>query len=120
MTLPVDDKTGDGVRIDPTVPPALPVATGTTTPSSNLADYVFVARGHGALASAAASPTAPAGTGTVSIVTDTGYAYPLANRTLITKLGYGNVKPRQIPSELIALLPKGPSLDPQRARQSEQ
>jgi type VII secretion protein EccB len=119
MTLPVDTKTGDGIRIDPTVPNGLAVATGETTPASVLADFVYVARGKGVVAVAAASPSAPASTGTVSVVTDTGYSYPLANRGLLTKLGYGGVKPRQIPSELISLLPKGPSLDPQRARQTD-
>jgi hypothetical protein len=68
------------------------------------------------LAVSAASPSAPASTGTATIVTDTGLGYPLAGRGLITKLGYGGVKPRQIPAELMSLLPKGPSLDPQRAR----
>jgi hypothetical protein len=82
-----------------------------------LADYVHVARGAGVVAVSAASPSAPASTGTVSIVTDTGRSYPLAGRALLTKLGYGDVKPRQIPSELISLLPRGPSLDPARARQ---
>jgi len=119
MTLPVDPKSGDGLRIDPTVPAGVAVAAGTTTPSSVLADLVHVARGHGVVAAVAASPSAPAGTGTVSVVTDTGYSYPLANRGLLTKLGYGGVKPRQIPSELISLLPMGPSLDPQRARRAD-
>jgi type VII secretion protein EccB len=119
MTLPVDAKTGDGVRIDPTVPAGTPVTAGSAPSGSVLADYVHVARGAGVVASAAASPSAPASTGTVSIVTDTGRSYPLADRALLAKLGYGDVKPRQIPSELISLLPSGPSLDPARARQAD-
>lgn len=118
MTLPVDATTGDGIRIDPTIPEDVIAVAG--RPANNgqlLADYVHVARGHGVLAAAAASPTAPPGTGTVSIVLDTGLAYPLANRTLVTKLGYGGVKLQQVPSALISMLPKGPSLDPDRARQ---
>jgi hypothetical protein len=79
---------------------------------------VHVPRGKGALVVAAASPTAPATTGTVSIVTDTGRRYPVATRDVLAKLGYGGVTPRQVPAQLIALLPQGPSLDANRARQS--
>jgi ESX secretion system ATPase EccB len=115
MTLPADSKSGDGVRIDPTVPAGSAVDSSGAAPSTVLADFVHVARGKGVVAEAAASSTAPAGSGTVSIVTDTGRIYPLANPNLLTKLGYGGVKPRQVPSELISLLPQGPSLDPERA-----
>ncbi|HEY0000861.1 MAG TPA: type VII secretion protein EccB [Actinoplanes sp.] len=119
ITLPVDPKTGDGIRIDPTVPDGVSVSGVGSAPSAVLADLVHVARGRGAVTVVAASPSAPASNGTVSIVTDTGRQYPLASRDLLTKLGYGKVKPRQIPSPLIALLPFGPSLDPARARQTD-
>jgi len=119
MTLPVDPKTGDGIRIDPNAPTGVAVPTGEVTPGVVLADSVYVARGKGVVAVAAASPTAPAGSGTVSIVTDTGRSYPLAGRELLAKLGYGKTKPQQIPSELVSLLPTGPSLDPARARQTD-
>ena len=120
MTLPIDAKTGDGIRIDPTLPqPVVRVQTGQVTSGTVLADYVHIARGKGVVAVAAASPSAPAGSGTVSVITDTGRSYPLAGRELLPKLGYGDVKPRQIPSELVTLLPKGPSLDPARARQTD-
>jgi type VII secretion protein EccB len=119
ITLPVDAKTGDGVRIDPTVPEGAAVSGVGAAPSAVLADRVHVARGRGAVTVVAASPSAPATIGTVSIVTDTGRQYPLARRDLLTKLGYGDVKPSQIPSPLIALLPFGPSLDPARARQTD-
>jgi hypothetical protein len=118
MTLPVDGKSGDGLRIDPTVPTGVAVEAGGAPPNVQLADYVHIARGKGVLASAAASPSAPADSGTAAIITDTGRIYPLANKSLITKLGYGGVKPEQIPSELVSLLPRGPSLDPARARQA--
>jgi type VII secretion protein EccB len=120
MTLPVDPKSGDGIRIGPTVPAALPVTGGgQSTPGHNVVDYVHVPRGHGVLAAATASPSAPASTGTVSIITDTGYSYQLADRSLITKLGYQGKAVQQVPSALISMLPAGPSLDPQRARQAE-
>jgi hypothetical protein len=54
----------------------------------------------------------------VSIVTDTGRRYPVASREVLAKLGYGGVTPKQVPSQMIALLPQGPSLDPARARQA--
>ncbi|MEV4345417.1 type VII secretion protein EccB [Actinoplanes sp. NPDC049596] len=117
VTLPVD-KAGDGVRIDPTIPQGLAVAGVAGAENSVQADRVFVERGKGAVTVSAASPTAPAGSGTVSVVTDTGRQYPLANRALLTKLGYGGVKPQQIPAELMSLMPMGPALDPARARQT--
>ena len=117
VTLPVD-KAGDGIRIDPTVPAGVAVAGVGGAPGGVQADLVYVARGRGAVVVSAASPSAPAGTGTVSVVTDTGRQYPLANRALLPKLGYGRVRLQQVPSELLTLLPRGPSLDPERARQT--
>jgi type VII secretion protein EccB len=118
VTLPVD-KAGDGIRIDPTIPAGEAVAgVGGRAGGGVQADLVHVARGRGAITVSAASPNAPAGTGTVSVVTDTGRQYPLASRDLVAKLGYGDVKLQQIPSELISLMPTGPPLDPARARQT--
>ena len=117
MTLPVG-RTGAGIRINPTVPPGTAVS-GTDGASGGVqADLVYVPRGKGAVVVAAASPTAPASTGTVSIVTDAGRRYAVASRDVLGKLGYGGVTPKQVPSQLIALLPQGPSLDPVRARQA--
>jgi hypothetical protein len=118
VTLPVDPKTGDGIRIDPTVPTGVAVSGVAGAPSAVLADLVYVARGHGAVTVSAASPNAPATTGTVSIVTDTGRRYPLAGRDILAKLGYGDVTPRQIPSTLLSLMPVGPPLDPAQARKT--
>lgn len=118
ITLPVDTNAGDGIRLDPTIPAGVPVGGVTPAAGDVLADLVHINRGKGVVAVVAASPSAPASSGTVSIVTDTGRQYPLAGRELLTKLGYGSVKPRQIPAELFSLLPAGPSLDPARARQA--
>ncbi|MET0424581.1 MAG: type VII secretion protein EccB [Actinoplanes sp.] len=118
MTLPVDTRSGDGIRINPSVPTGLPVGGGPVASGANLADLVYLKRGKGVVAVAAASPSAPPGTGTVSVITDTGLRFPLASRDLLAKLGYGDVKPRPIPTELITLLPDGPALDPARARQT--
>ena len=117
MTLPVDRDSGAGLRIDPDVPAGAPVRGAAAAPGGVQADFVHVARGKGALVAAAASPSAPADSGTVSVVTDTGRRYPVASRDLLGRLGYGNVAPRQVPAQLVSLLPPGPSLDAARARQ---
>jgi hypothetical protein len=87
-------------------------------PGGVQADLVHVPRGKGALVVAAASPDAPASTGTVSIVTDTGRRYPIAGRDLLGKLGYGGSRLQQVPAQLVALLPQGPALDAASARQA--
>jgi type VII secretion protein EccB len=116
MTLPVGSN-GAGIRINPTVPAGAAVSGTAGAPGGVQADLVHVPRGKGAVVVATASPTAPASTGTVSIVTDTGRRYPVAAREVLAKLGYAGVTPKQVPSQMIALLPQGPSLDPARARQ---
>ena len=115
MTLPVG-KNGDGIRVDPTVPTGTAVS-GVTVPGAVQADLVHVARGRGAVIVSATSPTAPASVGTVTLVTDTGRRYAVAGRAAVAKLGYGGLELRQVPAELVALLPQGPALDPARARQ---
>jgi type VII secretion protein EccB len=117
MTLPVGGH-GAGIRLDPTIAAGASTPSGSTPSGAIQADFVHVPRGKGAVVVAAASPTAPASSGTVSIITDTGRRYPLASRDVLPKLGFGGVTPQQVPAQLIALLPEGPSLDPERARQT--
>jgi type VII secretion protein EccB len=119
MTLPVDPRTGDGVRIDPNPPTGVAVAGVSAATASNRADLVHIDRGKGAVVVSSASDSAPSGSGTVGVVTDTGRLYTLANRALLPKLGYNGVKPQQIPAQLLALLPRGPSLDPVQARRTD-
>jgi hypothetical protein len=107
------------IRIGPTVAKGSPVGGAAAVPGGVQADLVYVPRGKGALVVAAASPTAPAGSGTVSIVTDTGRRYPVASREVLPRLGYGGVRPDSISGQLVALLPQGPALDPVRARQAD-
>jgi type VII secretion protein EccB len=106
------------IRLDPKIPSGTAVPSGAGVPGGVQADVVHVPRGKGALVVAAASPSAPASTGTVSIVTDTGRRYPIASRDILGKLGFAGVSPVQVPAQLIALLPQGPSLDAAKARQS--
>ncbi|BFU47900.1 type VII secretion protein EccB [Krasilnikovia sp. MM14-A1004] len=117
VTLPVGAD-GAGLRIDPTVPEGTPANGAAAVPGGVQADRVHVARGRGAVVLSLASPTAPAGSGTVSIVTDTGRRYPVANREVLAKLGYGGVTPQSVPAQLVALLPQGPALDVTRARRA--
>ena len=114
-----DDKGALTIRIGPTAPAGSPVDGAAAVPGGVQADLVHVPRGKGALVVATASPTAPAGTGTVSIVTDTGRQYPVASREVLPRLGYAGVNPAPIPGQLVSLLPQGPALDPVRARRSD-
>jgi hypothetical protein len=91
------------------------IPAGTAPPGPARVDLVHVARGQGAVVEAAASPDAPAGSGTVSLVTDSGHQYALASRELLGRLGYAKVRPTRVPAQLIAYLPAGPALDPVRA-----
>jgi type VII secretion protein EccB len=117
MTLPIDPNGWDGLRIDPTVPSGVAVAPGPDTPANvEIADFVHIARGKGVLASLSPSPDAPTDSSTVVLITDTGRSFPLANRSVITKLGYAGAKIPQIPSQLVSMVPRGPSLDPAAAR----
>jgi type VII secretion protein EccB len=118
ITLPVDAKSGEGIRIDSSLPVTTAVTGVGAAQGDILADFVSIPRGKGVITAAAASPTAPDTTGTVSIVTDTGVSYPLSGREVLTKLGYAGVKPYQVPAELVRLLPVGPPLDPVAARRS--
>ncbi|AGL21601.1 type VII secretion protein EccB [Actinoplanes sp. N902-109] len=106
------------IRIGPTVPQGTAVVKRSEIEGKAQADRVLVPRGKGAVVAAAASPSAPAGSGTVSVITDTGLSYPLAGRDLLAKLGYGGVTPQAIPTQLVGLLPQGAALDPIRARQA--
>lgn len=105
------------VLLDPKLPDR---SNATTTPARTgsgvlLADQVVVA-GRGALVAALASPGDQSGA--LSIVSDLGVRYPLAGRDLVAKLGYEGVAPVAMPAEVVALLPVGPALDPEDARQN--
>jgi type VII secretion protein EccB len=103
------------VSVDVAMPPR-DAATATARRSrlgTALADRVVIAPGTAAVVEAMPSDQAPAGT--VSVVTDMGWAYPLADPKLLDALGYGGVEPVRIPSQLVARIPQGSSLDPAAA-----
>jgi type VII secretion protein EccB len=97
------------VRVNDTVP------RGAAPAGPARVDRVHVPRGRGALVEAVASAGAPAGSGTVHLVTDDGRRYPLASPGLAGRLGYPGRPPHRVPARLVAYLPPGPALDPSRA-----
>jgi hypothetical protein len=104
------------VVLDAQVQPlADPVRTaGRTGDGVPLADRIVVEPGYGVLVAAMPSPEAPAGT--LNLVTDLGYRYPLASDEVPAMLGYGRVKPVRLPASLVVRLPSGPALDPEAAK----
>jgi hypothetical protein len=54
-------------------------------------------------------------TGATYLVTDTGRKYPVPTQTAIASLGYGSLTPTDVAEPLLALLPDGPALDPNKA-----
>jgi type VII secretion protein EccB len=93
------------------------VTTASSTAAGTvLADRIAVPRGHGVLVGAVASPDAPADSDALSLVTDAGLRYPVADRDILAKLGYAGVTPVRMPAELVAMVPAGPPLDPAAAR----
>lgn len=85
-----------------------------STDGGALPDHVIVEPGWGAVVEAAAAPGASGGA--ISVVTDLGRRYALANAEVLGMLGYGAVKPLRLPANLVALVPSGEGLDPETAR----
>ncbi|MEU5910352.1 type VII secretion protein EccB [Micromonospora sp. NPDC047527] len=79
-----------------------------------LADHVVVEPGRGAVVEAAAAPGASGGA--VSVVTDLGRRYVLADREVLAMLGYRDLRPVRLPAGLVSLVPAGATLDPAAAR----
>ncbi|MEV0135859.1 type VII secretion protein EccB [Dactylosporangium sp. NPDC050688] len=89
-----------------------------TVRTATTADQVTLAEGHGALAQALPGGGAQA-TGTVYLITDQGIRYPLQDTGEVkaqAALGYEGVTPVGVPASLLALVPRGPTLDPEAAR----
>lgn len=97
---------------------AVPVPEGgkpvtVTRPGPSTVDAVYLKPGSGAVL-ATATPGQNSGNRPLYLVTDDGVAYPVANSGALGYLGL-NVKPGLSTPELINLLPKGPTLDPETA-----
>lgn len=83
---------------------------GRTAAGRKLADRVLVAPGRAALVRAEPAPGADGGS--LHLVTDQGFSYPLAAPGVARMLGYPEAAAVRLPSALIARLPTGPALDP--------
>lgn len=111
--------TAPRLTVNPDLPPADPMSATArrTARGMPLADRVAIPPGWAALVEAMPSADAPAGT--LTVITDMGRRYPVAEPEVLKMLGYGNARPIRLPGNLIARLPEGPGLDPlAAARQS--
>jgi hypothetical protein len=75
---------------------------------------VFVPGGRGAVVRDLPAPGVT--TGTLYLVTDAGMRFPIASQTDLGALGYGEVTPQTISTNVLSLLPTGPTLSVQAAR----
>jgi type VII secretion protein EccB len=75
-----------------------------------IADSVQVPPTRGALVRALPAPGLDAGT--LYLVTDLGYKYPLASAQVLSALGYSGVTPVPVSVGVVRALPSGPALDP--------
>ncbi|QOC91953.1 type VII secretion protein EccB [Micromonospora craniellae] len=85
-------------------------------PTGQVADQVLVGPGRGAVVESVATPGATGGA--ISLVTDLGRRYVLADAAVAAMLGYGEVRPVRLPAGVVDLIPAGAPLDPEAARQA--
>jgi type VII secretion protein EccB len=107
------------IIVDPAASTSAAATPRTGTPDESgaaVADRVSVPFGRGVLVRAVPSPTAPTTTGTLSIVTDNGIRYAIADSDALSKLGYANATPQNMPAQLVGLLPQGPALSTAAAK----
>lgn len=93
---------------------ASPLAAAPEIVGIGSADSVYVPPGSGLVV--AQTPTGePESEANLTLITDLGVAYPVLSREALTALGLGGtISP--VPPELVSLLPRGPTLDPEEAR----
>ena len=89
---------------------ALPVAKG----ESGAADQVYVTPGAGLLVT---GPPPAGSAGPMYLVTDQGMRFRLRDRDDAAALGYGDAPPTNVAAGLLELLPSGPELSTEAARQ---
>jgi type VII secretion protein EccB len=110
--------TGDGTNGSVlTVGAALPLPSGaqaiSTSGGGQLADQVYVPPSGGVLVREQTGLTTD--TGATYLITDTGRKYQLPSSAAIASLGYGSLTATDVAEPLLALLPNGPALDPNKA-----
>jgi type VII secretion protein EccB len=119
MCVSVRNTTGSGTRVlldATTIDNDLTVtdSPGVTATGAVLANKIAIRHGRGVIVEAMSSATST--NGTLSLVTDSGTRYAIANREVLGRLGYAGVTPVRLPAELVTTLPAGPALDPAAAR----
>lgn len=99
--------------------PGLVPATQTDRDEVATVDQVLVSGGQGALVESVPVAGATAAELTTYLLTDEGERYPLGDQTGDARaaLGYGEVSPIAVPAALLALVPRGPTLEVADARQ---
>ena len=112
---------GPGLPVDPQVP-AGPFKTIGSDPtpgpaSGGQADQITVKPGGGLLMRALPGPGVQEGT--LYLLVDTGVRYPLPEDGVAGALGYGGVPPVPVPTTLLGLIPAGPPLDPEAAKNTQ-
>jgi type VII secretion protein EccB len=110
--------TGDGTTSSVlTVGADLPLPSGakpiSTAGAGQQANQVYVPPSSGVLVREQTGLTTD--TGATFLVTDTGRKYPVPTAAAIASLGYGSLTPTNVAEPLLALLPTGPALDPNKA-----
>ncbi|KWV31776.1 type VII secretion protein EccB [Micromonospora rifamycinica] len=109
-----DDAVVRDVRVG-TAAPDLTAAARTVGRAGGVrVDHVLVEPGRGAVVESVAAPDAEGGA--VSVVTDLGRRYVLADAAVLGMLGYPGVTPMRLPAGLVSLVPAGSTLDPVAAR----
>jgi len=107
------------VTLEPALPSVDPSAATPrrTSGGAPLADRVTVPAGWAAVVESVPNMDAPAGMGTVMVITDLGVAYPLAEPSVLEVLGYKGVRPVRMPASLVARMPMGSGLSHAAAMQ---
>jgi ESX secretion system ATPase EccB len=81
---------------------------GRTDKGTALADYVAVQPGRGVLVEGYTVAKSPSGV--ISLITDVGQQFPIADETARAALGFGSVTPSRMPVRLVSILPQGSEL----------
>jgi type VII secretion protein EccB len=89
---------------------ARPGAAGETHAARAGVDWIAVQPGHGSIVDSVAAPAD--GSGLLGVVSDLGVFSAVPSAAVLATLGYSGVRPQELPSALVALLPRGNPLDP--------
>lgn len=105
--------------LDVSAPSAMPVRP-TGRDSGPLAHDVIIPGGRAAIVRPVPAPGATLQGTTVYLITDQGVKYPLGTGDVDAQsaLGYGELRPVAVPADMLTLLPTGPALTGEAARQA--